>query len=283
MATEVERYHHFHAEADILSAELQRPLQQNIKPQAFVKLPEEGGYLSQRAENFRLEGVISFHSAYTQVAGNTSLKPGHGWTTLVTSVVEGLNVLDVVTADRVVAQISTDHPLAGYVPAVTFLGTRFENLKIAGHDVNPELNPELCGPKPPNDTPYIEDPAFLNRVAQQYTEINRAKDLPDWGREKYHKDLLDVAKIKQQDEAAKKGKGERVRVECSLVNSVTQGLPGSTFGHVIEVPDFGKIFLAELEVDRDSFHLTMIRLDMGCVAHGNGKIVNGSVNGHTKP
>ncbi len=122
MATQVERYHHFHAEADILSAELQRPLQQNIKPQAFVKLPEEGGYLSQRAENFRLEGVISFHSAYTQVAGNKSLKPGHGWTTLVTSVVEGLNVLDVVTADRVVAQISTDHPLTGYVPVCDISG-----------------------------------------------------------------------------------------------------------------------------------------------------------------
>jgi hypothetical protein len=283
MATQVERYHHFHAEADILSAELQRPLQQNIKPQAFVKLPEEGGYLSQRAENFRLEGVISFHSAYTQVAGNKSLKPGHGWTTLVTSVVEGLNVLDVVTADRVVAQISTDHPLAGYVPAVTFLGTRFENLKIAGHHVKPDLNLELCVPKPQNDTPYIEDPAFLNRVAQQYAQINRAKDLPDWGREKYHKDLLDVGKIKQQDEAAKKVQGERAKVECSLVNSVAQALPGSTFGHVIEVPDFGKIFLAELEVDRDSFHLTMIRLDLGCVAHGHGKIVKGSINGNTRP
>ncbi|HZR56541.1 MAG TPA: hypothetical protein VFA74_06685 [Terriglobales bacterium] len=284
MASEVQRYHHFHAEADILSAELQRPLQQDIKPQAFVKLPEEGGYLSQRAENFRVEGVISFHSAYTQVAGNESLKPAHGWTTLVTSVVEGLNVLDVVTADRIVAQISTDHPAMGYVPSVTFLGTRFENLKIAGHHVKPELDLGICGPKPPNDTPYIEDSAFLNRVAQQYAGINPSKNLPDLSGKKYDKGLLDLARIKEQDEKAKKGQGQRAKVECSLVNSVGQAPAGTTaFGHVIVVPDFGKIFLAELDVDRDTFHLTMIRLDLGCVAHGNGKIVKGSVNGTTKP
>jgi hypothetical protein len=230
-----------------------------------------------------LEGVISFHSAYTQVAGNKSLKPGHGWTTLVTSVVEGLNVLDVVTADRVVAQISTDHPLTGYVPSVTFLGTRFENLKIAGHHITPELGLGICEPKPPNDTPYIEDSAFLDRVAQQYAGINRSKNLPDLDGKKYDKGLLDLAKIKQQDEKAKKGQGERAKVECSLVNSVGQALPGSAFGHVIVVPDFGKIFLAELEVDLDSFHLTMIRLDMGCVAHGTSSIVKGVVNGNTKP
>jgi hypothetical protein len=270
-----DRVHYFHATADVLSAQFQRPLDQAITPQAFAQLPEEGGYLSQRAENYRLEGILSFHSAYTQVAGNESPKPGHGWTTLATSVVEGLNVLDVVTADRVVAQVSTEHPPEGHVPAVTFLGTRFENLKIGGHDVKPELNLDVCGPRPSNDKPYIEDPGFLNAVSQQYAQINNAKELPVWGQQKYHSDLLDPTKIKQL--------GDKAKVECSLVSRVGEMPRGRAFGPVIEVPEFGKVFLAELTVDRDSFHLTMIRLDLGCVADGSGQIASLKVNGNTRP
>jgi len=289
MASE-ERVHHFQAEAGVFNAKLQRPLQQEVKPQAFVKLADEGGYLSERAENYRLEGIVSFQSAYTQVAGNKSRKPGHGWTTLATSAIEGLNVLDVVTADRVVAQISTDHPLEGYVPTVTFLGTRFENLRIAGHKIEPELNLDICGPRSSDDRRYIEDAVFLKRVSEQYARINSAKTLPDWARERYHWPPRDFSKDRQLCDKARKDKnegrpeGEKPKVECSLVNSTgAQAVPGTSFGHVLEVPDFGKIFLAELTVDCDTFHLTMIRLEMGCVADGTGSGGTTIVNGHTKP
>src|SRR6267378_6453339 len=208
MATALEPTHLFHAQAEILSGELQHPLNQTIQPQAYVKLPEEGGYRSERAENYRLEGVLSFKSAYTQVAGNRSLKGDgdKGWVTLVTSVVEGLNILDVVTADRVVGQASTHHPFKGHVPAITFLGTRFENLKINGHHVNPVLDLEICGPPPAGDRPYFEDAGFLGRVQKQRAAISGAKNLPDWARQKY--DWISSA-TKARD-----------GVECSLVSSV---------------------------------------------------------------
>src|SRR6185312_381499 len=117
-----ERTHYYFAEANAVSATLQTPLQAAVRPQAYLKLPDNGGYFSERAEKFRFEGVISVDSAYTQTAGYVNDKPDGGWVTLVTAVVEQLNVLDVVTADRVVAQISVEHPLTGYVPSVTFLG-----------------------------------------------------------------------------------------------------------------------------------------------------------------
>src|ERR1035437_9466457 len=119
--------HRYHAEATVLAGKLHRPISFEIEPQAYAKLPENGGYLSQRTPAYHLEGVISFKSAYTQVAGSPDIKPGHGVGTLSPSVVEGLNVLDVVTADRVVGQVATEHPLDGFVPHVTFLGTHFEN------------------------------------------------------------------------------------------------------------------------------------------------------------
>jgi hypothetical protein len=98
-----ERYHIYHAEAGVLHGRLQLPLAQEIKPQAFTKVPERGGYLSQHSHNYQLEGVISYRTAYTQVAGNRDVKAGHGWSTVATSVIEHLNILDVITADRVVA------------------------------------------------------------------------------------------------------------------------------------------------------------------------------------
>ena len=58
------------------------------------------------------------------------------------------------------------------------------------------------------------------------------------------------------DSAAVLQKGE---VECSLVTSVGQGAQGS-YGHIIEVPGFGKVSLAELTVDH-AFHLTMVTID----------------------
>ena len=101
----------------------ERPIEHNVAPQAPMSLSPSGGYGAARSENFRLDGVMSYKSASTQVAGHLSKKEGHGWVTLVTSSMEGLNVLDVVTADRITAQISTEHPLVGDNPKVNFLGT----------------------------------------------------------------------------------------------------------------------------------------------------------------
>jgi hypothetical protein len=178
MADSPERYHIYSAEAEALFGKLTLPLVQEVKPPTFVKLNERGGYLSQHVENYRLGGVVSFRSAYTQVAGNPDVKADHGWNTLTTSVIEGLNVLDIVTADRIVAQISTDHPLVGYVPTVTFLGTRIENLRIAGHEVKLSLNLEMLGAKPKNDAPYSSDRDFIKRVAAQRDHIQSLKNIP---------------------------------------------------------------------------------------------------------
>jgi len=275
------RKHYYDAKAQVLAGHLQLPLQQEIKPQAFVSLPEEGGYLSQRACDYRLEGIISFRSAYTQVAGNLETKPGHGWSTLTTSVVEDLNVLDVVTADRVVAQISTEHPLVGYVPSVTFLGTRFENLKIAGHPVRLDLDANILGQNPPKDASYSSDPGFAQRVAGQYKRIQDQQNLPPDILERYNRLPSSSENLES--------------LECSLVNHAEGSFPGKSFGHVIDVPRFGRIYLATLRLEQFDFipgtnipkstliTLNMIELKMGCLAGGTVTIGTDITNGTTKP
>ena len=59
------------------------------------------------------------------------------------------------------------------------------------------------------------------------------------------------------------GKNERV-VICSLVEKIETDLPGvDPVRHVIKVPNFGKISLAEIFAEPGSRTLTMLRLELG--------------------
>lgn len=275
------RKHHYHAEATIVSGFLRLPLAQDVQSQARTALPETGGYLSQHAEKYQLESVLSFRSAYTQVAGNRSTKPGQGWVTLNTTVIEGLNVLDVVTADRVVGQTITEHPLEGYIPSINFLGTRFENLRIAGHPVSIDMNLNILGSRAANDAPYAHDAGVLERVASQYKNLLAHSDLPVDLRERYNR----LSSTLRGTET----------VECSLVNQVAGSYPGRSFGHIIDIPDFGKVILGKLTVTTDgvkvgartpsktTVKLVMVDLEMGCVTDGSVSLASGSTNGGTLP
>src|SRR5258708_11959979 len=168
--TEEERYHVYHAEAQVLSGNLKHPIKQPIEHHARVVLEKtrRDGHIRQSVEETSLEGLISFKAGHTRASGTKIEKKDlwgndhSGWVTLSTSVIEGLNVFEVITADRMVAQVSTEHALAsGHVPKVTFLGTRFENLRVAGYPVQVDLDFTFCGDKPEGDRPDLRDPAFL--------------------------------------------------------------------------------------------------------------------------
>jgi len=285
MDASFDRKSYYFAEATALAGKLLLPLDQEIKPQAFAKLPDKGGYVAQRANKFRVESAISYEAAHTQVAGNREKKPGHGYSTLVTSVIEGLNILDVVTADLVVAQISTEHPLDGYVPSVTFLGTRFENLRIAGHEVKLELCLDIFGKKPENDEPYTRSPEFVNHVAEQHARVREQES----GHESPLEELLQ--RFSLVPESFANSTGDEENVECSLVDKAEGAYPGQTSGHVIHVPHFGTIHLARLRLKHDDFkpgtrtprrthaELTMIDADMGCISHGQVQAATTRTNG----
>ena len=306
--------HYFHAEAHALTGKLKLPFAQDIKKQAFVKLegqladlPDDvrvqRNYFSQHAKSFRLEGIISYSSAHTQVAGHASDKHPGGSVTLSTSVVENLNVLNVVTADRVVAQISTTHIPDETAPHVTFLGTHFENLRIAQHRVLPYLKLDFPGERAQGPTALPVDPgtdlikaigsqyerlkAALSGVDQEKMRLTEAASLP---RTKYYGFDLESAEIQKQRDKAKENRDlkwegitcslvEHVEIEDISVNGASISAPAKSFGHMIHIPDFGNIFLAELSVSHNSYRLTMIRLDMGCLAAGSSSIATCSVNG----
>ena len=339
------RPHYFHAEADALTGKLNLPFEEQIKKQAYVKLEGDSqklllegdelkavkekkpqdNYLSQHAKNYRLEGIISYTAAHTQVSGHRSKKNPDAFVTLATSSVENLNVLNVVTADKVVAQISTTHFPDDYSPQVTFLGTHFENLRIARHQTEPILNLGFAGDRPKGKDAYYptRGTPLMASVEKQYQRLRdsfgrikpqldpeylrRLEDKESWLSKQYHgfsdfnyKDLQNSARD-AADRSAKAANGNGGKwdgVTCSLVehveiedieierkagNPIVIPPPARCIGHVIHVPDFGTIFLAELKVNHNSFHLTMIRLELGCIADGSTSLVTCSVNGGHKP
>jgi hypothetical protein len=278
---DVERYHNYHAEASILEGQLKLPLVQEIKTQAYAKLHEKGGYFAQHEQDYKLEGVISFRKAYTQVAGNVARKEGHGWSTLATSVVEGLNVLEVVTADRVVAQVSLAYPTIGYVPHITFLGTRYDNLKIAGHPVECELDLDIFGPKPDGDKGYLDkgNSVLLDKIERQHGNVQKHPSLIKELIERY----TGFSREAENPEA----------VECSLVHQAGGKFPGNCFGHVIHIPNFGSVVLGSLRIEHSDYKggvpkktmvlLKMLELHMGCVSDGQTFVATSKTNGTTMP
>src|SRR5271169_1653997 len=259
-----ERSHVYHAEAYVLSGQLEHPIKQTIEPYGRVALEtRRESLVTQRVGETNVEGLISFKSGHTRVVGTQVRQKTDifgndhaGWVTLSTSVLEGFNVVDILTADRVVAQISTEHPMKhGHVPKVTFLGTRFENLRIGGYPVEVELDLGICGNKPEGDRPYLEDVDFLKRVEHQLDSIADSKGLPETLEKKCCAEIAYIDELKNRanedaDSSAKGGRNGYSKLECSLVKSIGPiPIPGVlTFGNVIFIPDFGTVSVAEVEV-----------------------------------
>lgn len=315
----LERYHVYHAEAYVLKGELKQPVQQPIEAYGRVVLEHtrRESLFTQSVGETDIEGLISFKRGHTRVAGafvkqKTDLfgNDHAGWVTLSTAALEGYNVEDIITADRVVAQLSTQHPMVnGHVPRVNFLGTRFENLRIGGYPVEVELDLAFCGPKPEADRSYLQDGGFLDRVHRQLDNIVDTRDLPESLEKKYGAEIAYIDDLKKRaKDGANIGENGYPKLRCSLVKKIK--LPGEipgvrTFGNAIFVRDFGTVYLGELEVGVNGGHgdhprwkgdgsqtppsysnyfkLNMLDMQLGCPSTGGTSGAGVTSNGETRP
>ena len=282
MDTNTKRVHYYHADASALGGHIKRPFDKPIPVQAAVSLPPVGGYAQARGRrHFKVKSVVSFEAAYSQVAGSVNKENG-AFTTLVTSTVEKFNVLDTFTADRLVAQISIDHPPYGYIPKVSLVGTQFENVRIGGDRVEVILDLDICRHSNEGEYPNqrcMYDRQFLAKVGEQYRRINDAKSMPDWIEDKTVPTWVKDRYKWDDSEAALSEKGS---VLCSVVREI-RGKFRETLSQHYRDTQFGKIFLGELVVDYGSFQLIMVRMELGspteaCVSAAVGK-ANGSGGG----
>jgi hypothetical protein len=264
---------YFQTDANALGGFLEKPFQKIIPSCASASLPPTGGYVETRSEGFNFEEILSCSSAYTRVSGREVEKNGP-WSLLVTSVVEGLSILEVVTAERIVGQISVEYFPDGRPPRIVHIGSRFEGLRIGGYEVHPKMNPVLMS--------VGGDAAGVGPAAYQETGRTQAGKL--------------IASAKQAGEdtvswieerfgwmAADRGAGNGGLVLCSLVDGIEEAFPGRSYGHVVEIPEFGRVFLGEMLLSGNTIQFSMVRAELGCNVHGSASAASGVVGGHTVP
>ena len=256
----------YHAHAHAFSGHITRPFDHLVEVQAGTTLPISGGHGGSRVENFRFDGFASFKAGYSQVSGSEKfVTDARGQekcihTTLASSVVEELNILDMNTADRVVSRIAASYESGDEGESVV-LGTQFENLRINGCKIEVDLHHDL---------------------ALKIKTFAAARELfaKDADFRKMAESAFGLWKLPAQIEP-------HGVIHCSLVKELTPGkLPGierhGRFGHVLVVPEFGKIHLAELTLTHGSKTLTMIRVELGS-PNGGGATVSQSGNNGRPP
>jgi hypothetical protein len=224
-----------------LAATFTKPRAEFLEAQAPVAIPGTGGVSSSVVENFNFRDIISFRRGYSHAMGTHNPDTG-AFNTLVTSVMEGFNIMGVVTVDRVVARLASKHfiePPPGQTtipePSILTIGSHIENLRIAGHRVT-------CKPN--------------NKV------------LSDWGTYSEARDGCDPL-------------SKTVEVEGSLIcTSIFSELECDLkpVGNRIDIPEFGSLFFGEILITEAERKLTMIRFELGCSvqASGSGPEVGGN-------
>ncbi|MGO8720707.1 MAG: hypothetical protein ACLQMO_16055 [Acidobacteriaceae bacterium] len=278
MRSEAKKVFYYDADASSLGGFVEEPFQAVIPSQASVSLPAVGGYATTRTESFNFKEIVSCRCAYTRVSGRMIQEDGP-WTTQVTSVIEGLNILEIVTAERIVAQISVEHPREGSAAGISFAGSHFERLRVGGQDVCPVLNSSLMGigPGADNIPSRLMWPGLLRAGQEQARELVRSvTESPD--RSAYEWVLQRYGWMEPKRELQKDG-----CVLCSLTDGVEGTVPGKTIGHFVEIPDFGRIFLGELMAFPRSVQLTMVRAELGCNVQAQVSASVTHINGSTMP
>jgi CheY-like chemotaxis protein/putative methionine-R-sulfoxide reductase with GAF domain len=212
--------HVYRANAHAIAGEVMQPTRHSIDRQAFASLPSDGGSFEQRLIGFRLSSVASLESALTQVAGSSTAEV---WRTSAFSSVEGVNLFDTVIADRVVARISIECPRERNRPArIALLGTRFENLRVAGQLVHVTL----------------ETGIFQHGRLTNLARVDRVRPDDFWDRDETRDEKIE---------------------RYSLIRGIHSDKTLQSDDNVLDLPGLGKVVLSELTVLDDVYKVVMIR------------------------
>lgn len=250
----MERTFLYHAHASGVSGRITLPFDEVIPVQAPAAIPTTGGYSSTRVENFRYRDIVSFRSATSVVSGEFSAKD-QAYETLMSATIEGLNILGMVTADAIVARLTSRHPRDGGEPSIIPLGSYFENLRVAGCKVDAPLNTEqfLRCPR------YQELRQVINQDAEVRSRLSRG--FADLSAQPHNGALL-----------------------CSLAGDVNVNCRElKADGHAIHIPQFGTVYLAEFLILPYARSITMLRAELGSPVQGQISSGGGSGNGEPYP
>lgn len=271
------RYHSqyvYCASAYALAAEVDRPTKYSLAPQASVVLASHGGHGASRVPGQKVDGLISYREAYCEVGG--SYDDCHGiYTTHAWSVVEGLNIADMLTADRVVSRMAVYHPADDSGEAsYDITGSHFENLRIAGHKIEVKLATHVFHD---HDTYQKVAKAHQTGASDDWLQGAGLLSMSDKQLRELEDKYCALTGMSRMVEEWKKKEGrpeQRGGYRFSVANHLDlKKQIGPTelegYGSIICIPKFGVIRLGEMIVHKHSRTLSMFCVQMCSSGHGN--------------
>ncbi len=228
----------FNASGTGVAGTIRAPYHQTIEGQAATCLSIDGGISTAKSERFNFRDIVHFDSAVSLVTGSF-IDHENAWETLITTRVEGLNILHVITADAVISRLVSKQVRA-----------------------TPDKSGNLVGPEPEH-LPFGS--YFVNlRIAGSPIETVPGN--------------MTTSALATFSKASEGQAGEIIQGSLfEKVSATDKGL--TVRGNVIDVPGFGRVVLGELFILRNERRLTMIRVELGCpvvgqvsvaYSHGNG-------------
>jgi hypothetical protein len=236
---------HFHATGYALSGHFHRPVEVPIPAQASLALPIEGGHAYSRVDTFDVPRIAFLKAAHTHVSG--SWQDENTPTTSVTVVVEGLKILDFLSVDRMVTRLTSEYKFGkkNNESHIIAVGSHFDNLRLGGYEVKVTLRHDLL----------VKSKTFEDLK-------NNVKNDPKNGKIAIPGDRSLVCSLVE-------------KIETDLVN-----VPGVEIeGHVIRIPHYGEIAIAEVFASHATRTLTMLRFKLGSPDGGSGTSGGGTTNG----
>lgn len=275
----------FQASASSVSGDLQRPSQITVPPEKAVLLGGKN-HVCKRLLGLNKDGLISFKEAYLEVAGSYD-EDHKRQTSYALTIIDGLNIAGMLTADRVVSRVLVYSPAEDHFGEHTFdiTGSYFDNLRIAGHRIDLKLDTfrfyELN-----SYTKFVQ--AYASKQADNcflFNELGNQKPVKQNELIRQYSALKDAPGIIQQWQTytQKPANGPYQCSAASHLNFKDYTGPKSElegYGAVICIPKFGVIRLAEVEITEYSRTLNMFRVDMCSTANGTatgGTTVGGPV------
>jgi hypothetical protein len=247
----------FRAGAAAAGGVFTRPFNEPLRVQAASFLTPAGGYGSARVEHFRYHEILSFKAGYTQVMGTRRTDNGVGvFDTLASAVIEDLNILGIITADRIVARLTSQARSDARSPEMVAspFGSYFENLRVAGQPIGASCHARLF------------DDKYSTKSAIAAAKIPAALG-------------PDASEVRPS--AAAPSRDDTLRF--SIFDPLDSAISGAqTFaGCRLAVPSLGDIFLGEFIVTGAHRQLTMLRVELHspeegevvlCAVEGNGSV-----------
>jgi hypothetical protein len=247
----------YHAQAIGFAATLHKPSNEIIPGQASVSLSQAGGESYSEVHDFDWRGgIIHFDTASSYVTGSYDPEEGE-FNTLATVTVRGLNIANMITADHLIARVSTRHKRDSHrnfgEGSLHLVGSSFSGLRVGGVALDAPLDfSHIDGEK----TFEQLQVAFPPPPPQQ--SQGSAPDPPP-----------------NSEEAPR----PKPKMMSMVLGPWSCGRFQLDYHGGIVIPEFGTIYLATVIIKPGYRRISMLRAELGSPIGGTVEVCGGEGNG----